>query len=93
MSHLRNKYEQITLSYFYVLINIPLQDLFNELWLAERYATYGMLDSVLFELANVSHVTNIGQATAQHLSRDLIFVASDRMTQTFCREVQTFHAF
>ena len=28
------------------------------------------------------HVTNIGQATAQNLSHDLPFVASDRMTQT-----------
>ena len=40
-----------------------------------------MLDSVLFELSNISHVMNIGQETAQHLSRGLKFVVSDKMTQ------------
>ena len=55
--------------------------------LAERYATYAILYSALFELLNISHVNNTGHATAQHMSHSLIFVASDRMTQTkdsFC---------
>ena len=50
--------------------------------MAERCATYALLDGVLFELSNISHVNNIGQATAQHLSCDSMFVASDRMRRT-----------
>ena len=49
--------------------------------MAESYSTYAMLDSLLFELSTISHVMNIGQETAQHLSRDLMFVVSDKMTQ------------
>ena len=40
-----------------------------------------MLDSVNFELSNTSHVMNIGQETSQHLSRDVMFVVSDKMAQ------------
>ena len=50
-----------------------------------------MLDSVLFELSNISHVMNIGRESAQHLSRDLMFAVSDKMTQIkyfFGRKVQ-----
>ena len=41
-----------------------------------------MLGSILFELSDISLVTNIGQATAQHLSCDLTFVARGRIRQT-----------
>ena len=64
---------------------------FNELWLAESYATYAILDSVLLEVSIISHMVNIGQETAQHLSRDLLFIVSDKMTPIkyfFCRIVQ-----
>ena len=42
-----------------------------------------MLHNVLFELSNINHVMNSGQESAQyeHLSRDLIFVVSNKMTQ------------
>ena len=50
----------------------------NFLGLAHRL--YTMLDSVLFELFNISHEINIGQETVKHLSRDLMFVVSDKMT-------------
>ena len=46
------------------------------------------MDSVLFDLSNISQmIDDIGQETAQHLSHDVMFVVSDRMTQTknfFC---------
>ena len=53
--------------------------------------TYAMLDSVLLELSNISHMMNIGQETAQHLSSDLMSVVSGKMTQIkyfFCWKVQ-----
>ena len=40
-----------------------------------------MLDRVHFELSNISHMRSIGEETAQHLSRGLVFVVSDKMTQ------------
>ena len=40
-----------------------------------------MLDSVLLELSNISHMMNIGQETAQHLPSDLMSVVSGKMTQ------------
>ena len=43
--------------------------------------TNAMLDSFPFELSNISQVMNIGQETAQHLSRDVMFVVGDKMTQ------------
>ena len=52
-----------------------------------------MLDSVLFELSSISHVINIAQETAQDLSRDLMLVVRDKMTQikySFRRKVQVF---
>ena len=58
---------------------------------AESYQTYATLDSVLFELSNISHRMNIGQGTAQHLSHDLMFAVCDEMTQIkyfFCGKVQ-----
>ena len=54
---------------------------FNELLLAERDATFAMLDSVLFILSNVSDMMSIGQETEQHLSPDLMFAVSNKMTQ------------
>ena len=52
----------------------------NKFRLAEGYATYAMLNSALFDLANISHVINTGQETAQHLSHGLMLVTCDRMT-------------
>ena len=43
-----------------------------------------MLDTVLFELSNISHVMNIGQETAQNNARYLLFVVSDKMTEIEC---------
>ena len=50
-----------------------------------------MLESVLLKLSDINHVMNIEQKTAQHLSRDVMFVASDKMTQIkhfFCGKVE-----
>ena len=52
---------------------------FNELWLADTYATYAVLENAFLELPNISHVINIGQATVKHFSGDLMLVVSDRM--------------
>ena len=55
---------------------------FNKLGLTEGCATCAILHSVSFVLSNISYAMNIGPVTAQHLSRDLLFVASERMIQT-----------
>ena len=39
-----------------------------------------MLDSALLELSSISHMMDIEQETAQHLSRDSMFVVSGKMT-------------
>ena len=62
--------------------------------MAERCATYAMLDSALFDLPHISHMINIGQV-AQHLSRDLMFISSDGMAQAkdfFFRKVPVYYA-
>ena len=40
-----------------------------------------MLDGVLFELSNISHLMNTEKETVQHLSHDLMFVVSEKMIQ------------
>ena len=63
-----------------ISIIIPLEHLMSFDWLkAMQHMEWS--NCVLFELSNIGHVTNIGQETAQHLTCDLAFVVSDKMTQ------------
>ena len=69
------------------LLQVKISSFANKFNLSDLYMWLLYLSKISWALigwkvCNISHVMIIGQETVQHLSRDLMFVVSDKMTQT-----------